>query len=297
MVWKAPTGMLKRQSIQVSYGPMELGIQIEGSEETGTRCRLELPVFAKGLIREVTDFLPLLKLKSGDLLIKDRWPGVVKRMIEASRKIAPGELTPMAAVAGAVADEMMGRILELSAGAVTQVLVNNGGDMALYSPLQGVRVGIKGITRRDGRPFILRLRGRETAYGLATSGWRGRSVSRGIADAVVVVAPASAAADAAATYIGNAVGDDKIACVTRQKAGDLDPASDIPDVAVTVACGKLTEAEKERAIANGMKAAKKIIEKGIVKEVGIYLQGKHAFNRAENNATHFYKQEVSNGNS
>jgi len=297
MAQAAPAGILKRQSIQVSYGPMELGIQMEGPEEAGARCRLELPVFARGLIRKVTDFLPLLKLKSCDLLVKDRWPGVVKRMIEASQRISPGDLTPMAAVAGAVADEVMNHIFEISDGAVTQVFVNNGGDMALYSPFQEVRVGVKGVSGRDGRPFILRLREKKTPYGLATSGWRGRSVSRGIADAVVVVASESAVADAAATYIGNAVGDDKITCVTRQKAGKLDPNSDIPDTAVTVACGKLIEAEKERAIANGMRTAKKIIEQGIVEEVGIYLQGKHILDRAKKNATCFYKLEVSDENS
>jgi uncharacterized protein len=41
--------------------------------------------------------------------------------------------------------------------------------------------------------------------GIATSGWRGRSFSRGIADSVTVLAKTAAMADAAATVIANAV--------------------------------------------------------------------------------------------
>ena len=41
--------------------------------------------------------------------------------------------------------------------------------------------------------------------GIATSGWRGRSFSLGIADAVTVLAATAAEADAAATVIANAV--------------------------------------------------------------------------------------------
>jgi ApbE superfamily uncharacterized protein (UPF0280 family) len=289
-------GKRRQQEIQVSYGPMELGVQMEGSEETMSCCRSELPVFVRGLIREVAAFLPLFRLKSGELVIKNRWPGVVKRMIRACRKIAPDDLTPMAAVAGAVADEVMARIFELSGGVITKVLVNNGGDMSLYSPFQEVRVEIRGISREDGRPFILPLQKRKGPYGLATSGWRGRSVSRGIADAVVVVASESAVADAAATHIGNAVADKEITCIRRKKAVELDPASDIPDVEVTIACGKLTEVEVEKVITNGMKIAGEIIEKEFIEEVGIYLQGRRAFDRAEKMQP-IHEQEVQNGNS
>ena len=63
--------------------------------------------------------------------------------------------------------------------------------------------------------------------GIATSGWRGRSFSLGIADAVTVLADRAAAADAAATIIANAVDLPGHPAIVRVPACELAPDSDL----------------------------------------------------------------------
>ncbi len=60
------------------------------------------------------------------------------------------------------------------------------------------------------------LRADQPVRGVATSGWRGRSFSLGIADSVTVLAATAAQADAAATVIANAV---DVADAGIQRAG------------------------------------------------------------------------------
>ncbi len=113
-------------------------------------------------------------------------------------------LTPMAAVAGAVAEEILAAMT--AAAPLARAYVNNGGDIALHlAPRRDLR-------DRHGRPprspalfGRATISGADAARGIATSGWRGRSFSLGIADAVTVIARDAATADAAATLIANAV--------------------------------------------------------------------------------------------
>ena len=65
--------------------------------------------------------------------------------------------------------------------------------------------------------------------GVATSGWRGRSFSLGIADAVTVLAATAAAADAAATIIANAVDLPGHPAIARRPASELEDDSDLGD--------------------------------------------------------------------
>lgn len=259
--------------IQVSEGPMELGVQLEGEGETVRALCEQVPGIARDLLSEVSAFQPLLRLKGCELTVKARWPQVIQRMIQAVQRVDAESLTPMAAVAGAISDEVLTRILEGSGKQIVRVIVNNGGDMTVYSPHMPVRIGVRGI----GIPRCeMVVPEREVPYGVATSGWRGRSFSQGIADAVVVVAPWGAVADAAATHIGNQVKDEKLRTVRQRRAFELDPETDIPDLQVTVSCGSLKRNEKLQALKNGLKASKSLFGKGLIAKVALYLQGEHA---------------------
>ncbi len=258
--------------VQVSHGPMEIGVQLEGEEKVLRKAPEEIPEKAKALLREIQGFQPVLRMPGRDLRVKARWPRVVRRMVEAVRKVS-GDLTPMAAVAGAVADEILLEVREVMGPEMLKILVNNGGDMALYSPCEPVRVGIRGTAGAKGPMRELEVLERDNPFGVATSGWRGRSFSQGFADAVVVVAPSAAIADAAATHIGNHVTCDCGKKVVRKRASEIDPMTDIPDVPVTVSCGLLDETEKRRALRNGSAVASALSGDGIVWATGIYLQG------------------------
>ena len=262
---------LRRVQLQISDGPMELGIQLEGERERVQTLCQEIPVLARKLLSEVSAFYPLLRLKGSVLSVKARWPGIVQRMILAVQQVDAESLTPMAAVAGSISEEILLKVLNSSEKRLSRIIVNNGGDMAVFSPFESLRVGIRGT----GFPgYAMEIPPMPRPYGIATSGWRGRSFSQGIADAVVAVSHGGSVADAAATSIGNHVWDEDISCVERRKAVTFDSQTDIPDLDVTVSCGNLTEDEKARALHHGEEIAVSYLKKGLVERVEIFLQGK-----------------------
>ena len=125
-------------------------------------------------------------------------PAIVKEMARVSQLAGVG---PMAAVAGAVA-EAIGRDL---LGFSPEVIVENGGDVFLEvsrKRLVGIYAGQSSFAKQIGLEIIPR----ETPLGICTSsGTVGHSLSLGNADAVVVLAPSTALADAAATALCNIV--------------------------------------------------------------------------------------------
>jgi len=199
---------------------------------------------------------------------------VARRMLEACRPFAGVFLTPMAAVAGAVADELLAHML--GAARLDRVFINNGGDIAVWvGPGQALEVGIAGAFSRGNLPVLngrLRLEAGAGVGGIATSGARGRSFSLGIADAVTVLGRTAAGADAAATLIANAV-NVETAAVTRRPAVALDPDSDLGERLVTVAVGPLTAAEIETALAAGLARAEAYRSQGLIIAAALMLAG------------------------
>ena len=134
-------------------------------------------------------------------------PRIVMTMIEAAQKAGVG---PMAAVAGAMAEEVGRDLLAFS----PEVIVENGGDIFLAVKRDktiGLYAGDSPLSERLG----LEIKAGETPLGVCTSsGTVGHSLSFGKADAVVVICRSTALADAAATAIGNRV----------KEAADIDAA-------------------------------------------------------------------------
>ena len=125
-------------------------------------------------------------------------------MHAATAPFADRFVTPMAAVAGAVADTVLAAIR--TTPGIERAYVNNRGDIAIHlTPGQVIDIGVVPELRRPLATAALRLRHGQGIGGVATSGWDGRSFSLGIADAVTVLAASAAEADAAATLIANAV--------------------------------------------------------------------------------------------
>ncbi|MHA1536728.1 MAG: UPF0280 family protein [Alphaproteobacteria bacterium] len=185
-------------------------------------------------------------------------------------------LTPMAAVAGAVGDAVLAA---LTAGRkLTKAYVNNGGDIALYlAPGQALRAGIvvledRGPGETPGFGGQARIEASSGVRGIATSGWRGRSHSLGIADSVTVLAGDAAMADVCATLIANAVNCEDPA-IRRAPASSLDADSDLGDRLVTTGVGRLARGKVERALAGGMKTAGEMKDRGFVADAVLTLQG------------------------
>ena len=179
-------------------------------------------------------------------------------------------LTPMAAVAGAVAEEVLEA---MTAGRrLARAYVNDGGDIALHlGPGEMFSIGL--VDRPDRSSLFGRamISAADRVRGVATSGWRGRSFSLGAADAVTVVAASAALADAAATLIANAVDLPDHPAIKRAPALALDPQSDLGERRVTVAVGSLTPGEIDRALASGAAEAELWRSLGLIEAAALRL--------------------------
>jgi ApbE superfamily uncharacterized protein (UPF0280 family) len=181
-------------------------------------------------------------------------------------------ITPMAAVAGAVADEILANMV--AAAEIARAYVNDGGDIALH-----LTAGEKFVVGMVERPDRASLFGTTTldcsqpVRGIATSGWRGRSFSQGMADAVTVLADRAATADAAATIIANAVDLPGHPRIVRVPARQLAPDSDLGEIPVTQAVGKLTVAEINEALTRGVTTAESLLQQKLIHAAALCLQG------------------------
>ena len=205
---------------------------------------------------------------------------VARRMWSACHPHRARYITPMAAVAGSVADEL---ICAFAREGVARAFINNGGDIALYlSEGQQYRVGVfADLANCPGSPLSrdhaldanLTLDASMPVRGIATSGWRGRSFSLGIADSVTVLARDAATADAAATMIANAVDLDH-AAIVRRPASSLKDDSDLGDLLVTVDVPALAQPLIDLALARGVAVAQRLREQGLIEGAALFLQGR-----------------------
>jgi hypothetical protein len=178
----------------------------------------------------------------------------------------------MAAVAGAVAEEL----LETMAGAarLSKAYVNDGGDIALHLGMG--ETFVIGMVENPERPSLFGttvIPSSAPVRGIATSGWRGRSFSLGIADSVTVLAENASTADAAATIVANAVDLPGHACVRRVPARDLAPDTDLGDRLVTQSVGELTPHEITTALGGGTAVAESLRRSGLIHAAALTLRG------------------------
>lgn len=176
-------------------------------------------------------------------------------------------VTPMATVAGAVADEILASMCRGTN--LSKAFVNNGGDIAVYlstgQSLKAAACDNATVTLDHHTP----------ARGVATSGWRGRSHSLGIADAVTVTTRTAAQADVAATLIANAVNLPGHLAISRTPALELDPDSDLGEIPVTTKVGQLSPNNIRSALAKGDAIAQNMLNHGLITGAALFLQGQN----------------------
>ncbi|RAI41696.1 hypothetical protein CH341_21095 [Rhodoplanes roseus] len=182
-------------------------------------------------------------------------------------------ITPMAAVAGSVADDVLAAMVAAAGDALARAYVNNGGDIALHlSP--GTRF-TTGLVDRPDRPSMFgtaAIEAGDPVRGIATSGAGGRSFSLGIADAVTILARDAASADAAATVVANAVNISHPG-ILRVKARELQPDSDLGDRLVTRVVPALARPEIDAALDAGVLVAEQLLRDGLIAAAALHLQG------------------------
>ena len=270
------------------HGPIDLVISADGDAAALASAHAAAWQRFEQVLPELVQELPLLRQavssKATDCPLKGP---VARRMWQACRPYAMDFITPMAAVAGSVAQEI---IACYQRPGIARAWVNNGGDIAMHlTPGQSLKVGLYAdIARLDVAQLQdqLLLDGQfsvEAAMpvrGVATSGWRGRSFSMGIADSVTVLARTAAQADAAATVIANAVNVND-ARVQRAPAASLKDDSDLGQRLVTTGVPPLPPALVLQALQAGLATARALQSEGLIDSALLVCQ-QQALQTSEN---------------
>jgi len=253
-------------------GPIDLIVEAFGEAEGIRAAYIAAAHRFVDALDELCAELPLLRAQArkGCRLPTGR---IARRMAAAVAPYAERTfITPMAAVAGAVAEEILGTMS--SAAPLVKAYVNDGGDIALHLA-QGESF-VVGMVERPDRPSLFgtaTLDSSQPVRGIATSGWRGRSFSLGIADAVTVLAAHAAVADAAATIIANAVDLPRHPNIIRVPARSIAPDSDLGDRLVTQGVGELSDEDVCDALHAGVICAKLLKSEGLIHSAALHLRG------------------------
>jgi len=263
-----------QRRLHMQDGPIDLIVEAFGSPaEVGAAYEAAAQRFVS-VLDELCEELSLLRQQVTRSRSLPRGP-IARRMMLAVQPYAEQNfITPMAAVAGAVAEEILDSMT--NASNLASAYVNNGGDIALHlSPGECLAAGA--VETQDGKTASLfattTLDASSPVRGIATSGWRGRSFSLGIADAVTVLAETAAMADAAATIIANAVDLPGNPHVTRVPARDLAPDSDLGVRLVTQHVGRLSQHDIEAALDAGSAVAESLVSRGLIHSAALRLGG------------------------
>ena len=271
MSWgRASVALLADGRLHLQHGPIDLIIEAWGEREEVAAAYRQAALRFDDILETLVQELPLLRAPLSDAYPLLRGP-VAQRMRAACWPHRGVYITPMAAVAGSVADEIIAAMVR--GRNLVKAYVNNGGDIALHlTPRASLTLGVVNDVDNPAIDAEVRLDAWMPVRGLATSGWRGRSQSLGIADAVTVFASDAAAADAAATMIANAVDVDHCA-ISRVPARNLRPDSDLGELPVTVAVGVLPAAVRARALQGGYERALELQRRGLIYAAYLALQG------------------------
>ncbi|HEY6938098.1 MAG TPA: UPF0280 family protein [Terriglobales bacterium] len=272
MAQRAQIRMLPDQRrLHLQDGPIDLIVEAFGEAREVQRAYQAAAGRFVNVLDELCGELPLLRAQVLGALQPS---GKIARRMTAAVAPYAGRtfITPMAAVAGAVAEEILEAMT--SAARLAKAYVNDGGDIALH--LEPSEHFVIGMVERPERPSLFgtaTITSDEPIRGIATSGWRGRSFSLGIADAVTVLAESAAQADAAATIIANAVDLPGNAKIVRAPARSMAPDSDLGDLLVTQDVGELSAKEVDCALQSGMAAAEGLAAEGLIHSAALHLSG------------------------
>jgi ApbE superfamily uncharacterized protein (UPF0280 family) len=262
---------LSNGTVLVDYGPMHMLISAFENGKPLVNLAEEGAHLAIEVLEDLAKFLPVIKKKSLELELEEAFPDVVRKMIEATKKMEEPDLTPLAAVAGTASDVVADFIFSKGA---TKIIVDNGGDIAIrLREGEVARVGVKTAIDAKQPAYLISIDPTMGIGGVATSGLGGRSFTKGIASAATVLSRTAALSDAAATVVGNFTNVDD-SNIMRSLAEKIYPDTDIGGEWVTIKVGKLSQEKTEEALDRGLSKAYSICQKGLINGALIALQGK-----------------------
>jgi uncharacterized protein len=265
--------------LHLQHGPIDLIIGVDGAVSLELEAYYRHHAYAlahrrfQTVLEELVSELPLLKSQALPDSPVPNGP-TAKRMMAAVRPFAETcFITPMAAVAGAVADEVLAAMLAgfTPENRPRRIYVNNGGDIALHLDA-GAEFHVA-MSREDGQELgAFAVDASHATRGIATSGRGGRSLSMGIADSVTILARNAAEADAAASLVANAVDLPGHPLVMRARAIDVVDDSDLGEHLVVTGCGELAYHEIGQALEAGAAEAERFISSGLIHRAALFLK-------------------------
>ena len=258
-------GVIDEESVLAECGPMRLIIrawnkgkpQIHLAHRAAEKSFMYLERIARHR-SELSRPFPKIEAPPADAL--------AIAMVQSVDAVGDFDLTPMAAVAGTIADAVADWLFGCG---VTRAIVDNGGDISIrLLENETVTVGIRSDVNDRKISHVVCLDAGQITYGITTSGVGGRSFTKGIASAVTVLAARASVADAASTAIANAcfVEDSRIVQLPAEK---IDPNSDLAGTLVTTEVGPLSSEKKLTAIKSAQKKAEYLLQKGVI--IGAFI--------------------------
>ncbi len=262
------------QTVLVEYGPMRMMIHAFEHGKPLVDLAQEGARNAIRVLEDLARFLPVIRQKAHQIELGGSVPDVVRRMVEATRKMGEPDLTPLAAVAGAASDVVADFMIQQGG---TKIIVDNGGDIAIRLREGDVaRVGIKTEIDAATPSYLIPVDLTMNVWGIATSGLGGRSFTKGIASAAVVLSEDASLADAAAAVIGNYTNVEDPA-ILRSLAERIYAETDIAGEWVTTGVGDLSLEKVEEALNGGLSKADSLCGKGLIKGALIALKKRVVF--------------------
>ncbi len=260
MSYEQSIAFIDGESVLAECGPMRLVIRAWEGDNPQTDLIREAADKSFTYLERIAGFRSELSRPFRDIKVEPR-DDLAMEMVNSVGIIGDHDLTPMAAVAGTIADAVANWLFEQGA---TKVIVDNGGDIAVrLAKGETVKVGIRPNIRSSIISHVLRLDSRMQSWGITTSGFGGRSFTRGIASAVTALAASASFADSASTAIANAcfVEDENI---QQLPAELIDPNTDLSGVPVTVKVGQLSRAQLLAAFDKALHRAEDLVARGVI---------------------------------
>lgn len=262
--------MISGDRLYLQHGPIDLVIRAESNHEEGvgdaySKAKKRFECVLEELVSE------LQILKSPISTISTPPTGrIARRMYDAvwpySHKVF---VTPMAAVAGAVADEILATMLD--GGTLKKAYVNNGGDISFFLG-QGEKFTLDIHQLNNQKVGQIELFDGDGIGGVATSGKGGRSLTMGIADSVTVLAGTASEADVGATLIANQIDIPGHQGITRRSANEIVDDSDLGKQEVVVSCVHMESNEIDFALDRGNHFALELVSEGKILSAAMFLQ-------------------------
>lgn len=263
--WLAPGRLF------LDYGPIQATVSAFRAGKPLDHEIEEACAYVEEQLKELVAYLPFARLTPDAVQETKNFPDILLKMMDAVKISGDPTLTSMATVAGTFSDKIADFLVEKGA---TKVMVSNGGDLAIrLSPGESTKVGIVSDINDQSFSHIITISEESPIRGIATSGFGGRSFTKGIASAAVAFGKNCREADAAATLIGNHCFSPDPSII-KIKAEELDPETDIKGHSVTLSVGDLLPGTIEKALDHGMSKVQELILNGTIFGAALFVGGK-----------------------